>query len=151
MIDNYNDIINDWSAPKVGCCTEMVDVIAPDCSMSQWAVQKTVMELANSDYYYTRDEIDYLLGQVTASGVTREQVEQMIAAAIADKANQADVEALSAQVATNTEDILNRPTTQQVNSLLEQYLKKVNAIEMFKNYSKVNGNVLVLNSENIGS
>ncbi len=149
MIDNYNDIINDWSAPKVGCCTEMVDVIAPDCSMSQWAVQKTVMELANSDYYYTRDEIDYLLGQVTASGVTREQVEEMINAAIADKANQADLEALSGQVASNTEDILNRPTTQQVNSLLEQYLKKVNANAMFANYTKVENSTLILNSENI--
>lgn len=149
MIDNYNDIINDWSAPSVGCCTEMVDVISPDCSMSQWAVQKTVMELANSDYYYTRDEIDYLLGQVTASGVTREQVEQMIAAAIADKANQADLEALSAQVSTNTEQLLNTYTKQETNSLLEAYLTKLEANAMFANYTKVEDTTLILNSENI--
>ena len=147
MIDNYDEIINDWSAPKVGCCTEMVDVISPDCSMSQWAVQKTVMELANSDYYYTRDEIDYLLGQVTASGVTREQVEEMIQQAIADKASQADLEALSAQVASNTAAILNRYTKEETDSLLDRYLTKLKAMEIRDNYSKVENTTLILNSE----
>ena len=149
MIDNYNDIINDWSAPSVGCCTEMVDVISPDCSMSQWAVQKTVMELANSDYYYTRDEIDYLLGQVTASGVTREQVEQMISDAIASKADKAQVDALAEQVAQNTERILNTYTKAETNSLLDKYLTKLKANEMFANYSGVEGTTLILNNENI--
>lgn len=147
MIDNYDDIINDWSAPSVGCCTEMVDVIAPDCSMSQWAVQKTVTVLANSDYYYTRDEIDYLLGQVTASGVTREQVEEMIQQAIADKASQADLEALSAQVASNTVAILNRYTKEETDSLLDRYLTKLKAMEIRDNYSKVENTTLILNSE----
>lgn len=149
MIDNYDDIINSWSAPKVECCTEMVDVIAPDCSMSQWAVQKTVMELANADYYYTKDEINYLLEQVTASGITREQVEQMIQDAIADKANQADLEALAAQVSANTQSILNTYTKQETNALLDSYLTKIKANEMFANYSKVEDTTLVLNNQNI--
>lgn len=149
MIDNYNEIINDWSAPSVGCCTEMVDIISPDCSMSQWAVQKTVMELANADYYYTRDEIDYLLRKVTESGVTRQQVEEMIADAIADKANQADLEALAQQVSANTIAILNRYTKEETNSLLERYLTKLEANQMFANYSRVDGTTLILNNENI--
>lgn len=147
MIGNYDDIINNWSSPSVGCCTEMVDIIAPDCSMSQWAVQKTVMELANSDYYYTKDEIDYLLGQVTASGVTREQVEEMIQQAVADKASKADLEALSAQVAANTAEILNRYTKEETNSLLGAYLLKLEAINMRDNYSRVDGDTLILNNE----
>ena len=84
MIDNKDEILKNWSAPNVGCCTEMVDIISPDCSMSQWAVQKTVTVLANSDYYYTKYEIDSLLRQVTASAVTREQVEEMIKDVLAD-------------------------------------------------------------------
>ena len=115
MIDNYNDIINDWGG---GCCGEMVDIISPDCSMSQWAIQKTVTVLANSDYYYTKDEVDYLLKQVTTSGVTISEVEAMINAAIADKANKSDVEALSGQVEANTESIQNTYTKGQTDAAI---------------------------------
>lgn len=149
MIDNYNEIMQQWSAPSQGCCTEMVDIIHPDCSMTAWAVQKTVTVLANADYYYTKDEVNSLLEQVTASGVTREQVEQMIQQAIASKANQADLEALSAQVASNTAAILNTYTKQETNALLTSYLTKLKASEMFGNYSKVENTTLILNSENI--
>ena len=149
MIDNYNEIMDEWSAPSVGCCTNMME-INPDCDLTRWAVHQTVTLLANADYYYTKDEVNYLLEQVTVSGVTKEEVEQMIQAAIASKANQADLEALSAQVATNTADILNRYTKQETNALLEGFLTKIKANEMFANYSKVDGTTLILNNENIG-
>lgn len=149
MIDNYNEIMDEWSAPSVGCCTNMME-INPDCDLTRWAVHQTVTLLANADYYYTKDEVNYLLEQVTVSGVTKEEVEQMIQAAIASKANKADLEALSAQVATNTADILNRYTKQETNALLEGFLTKIKANEMFSNYSKVDGTTLILNNENIG-
>lgn len=149
MIDNYNDIIDKWSAPSVGCCSNMME-IHPDCDMTRWAVHQTVTVLANADYYYTKDEVDYLLGQVTASGVTREEVEQMIEQAIASKANQSDLEALSAQVVSNTERLLNTYTKEETNVLLDAYLTKLKANEMFANYSKVENTTLILNSENIG-
>ena len=149
MIDNKDEILKNWSAPNVGCCTEMVDIISPDCSMSQWAVQKTVTVLANSDYYYTKYEIDSLLRQVTASAVTREQVEEMINAAIADKADKAALDSLAQQVSANTQAILNTYTKQETNTLLDKYLTKLRANELFANYSKVNGTTLELNSENI--
>ena len=149
MIDNYNEIMDEWSAPSVGCCTNMME-INPDCDLTRWAVHQTVTLLANADYYYTKDEVNYLLEQVTVSGVTKEEVEQMIQAAIASKANQADLEALSAQVAANTADILNRYTKQETNALLEGFLTKIKANEMFANYSKVDGTTLILNDENIG-
>lgn len=148
MIENYNEVMEQWGAPMVGSCTSMT-TIEPDMDMRRWCVQKTVTILANADYYYTKEEVDYLLEQVTASGVTREQVEEMIATAIQDKADKAALDALAAQVSANTERILNTYTKPEVNALLNSYYTKIQTNNMFANYSKVDGNTLILNSENI--
>lgn len=140
MIDNYNEVMNQWG----GCGTMVVE---PDTDLRRWAVQQTVTILANADYYYTKTEVDKLLEDVTHDGVTREEVQQMIDQAIATKANQADLEALSAQVASNTAAILNRYTKQETNALLESYLTKMKAMEMRDNYSKVVDTTLILNNE----
>lgn len=150
MIDNYNEILDDWSAPRVGCCNDMVDIISPDCSMNLWAVQKTVMELANADYYYTRDEVDSLLSQITVSGVTSAQVETMIARAISTKANQSEVDAIAEQVRQNTSDILNTYTKEETNSLLTSFYNKLETNSMFGNYTRVEGKTLILNANNLG-
>lgn len=146
MIENYNEVMEQWGAPAVGNCTSMT-TIEPDADMRRWCVHKTVTILANSDYYYTKDEVDHLLDLVTASGVTKEEVEEMIAVAIQNKADKAQVEALSAQVATNTERILNTYTKEETNSLLTNYLSKLEAINMRDNYSKVDNTTLILNNE----
>lgn len=148
MIDNYNEVMEQWSPPAVGSCTNMM-TIEPDEEMRRWCVQKTVTILANSDYYYTKEEVDSLLRQVTTSAVTRQEVEAMIATAIQDKANKSDLEALSAQVATNTERILNTYTKQEVNGLLASYYTKIQTNSMFGDYSKVEDTTLILNAENI--
>lgn len=148
MIDNYNEVMEQWGAPAVGNCTSMT-TIEPDADMRRWCVHKTVTILANADYYYTREEVDKLLEQVTSSGVTREEVEEMIAVAIQDKADKAQVEALSAQVASNTERILNTYTKPEVNNLLASYYTKLQTNSMFGNYSKVEDTTLILNAENI--
>lgn len=148
MIDNYNEVMEQWGAPAVGNCTSMT-TIEPDADMRRWCVHKTVTILANSDYYYTKDEVDHLLELITASGVTRQQVEEMIAVAVADKAKQSDLLALSAQVQTNTERILNTYTKPEVNALLNSYYTKIQTNNMFANYSKVENTTLILNSENI--
>ena len=70
MIDNYKQVMEQWSNPHVGSCTNMM-TIEPDEEMRRWCVQKTVTILANSDYYYTKEEVDHLLEMVTASGVTK--------------------------------------------------------------------------------
>lgn len=137
-----------WINPAVGSCTSMT-TIEPDADMRRWCVHKTVTILANADYYYTREEVDKLLEEITASGVTREQVEEMIAVAIKDKADKAQVEALSAQVASNTERILNTYTKPEVNNLLASYYTKLQTNSMFGNYSKVQDTTLILNAENI--
>ncbi len=148
MIDNYNEVMEQWGAPAVGNCTSMT-TIEPDADMRRWCVHKTVTILANSDYYYTKDEVDHLLELVTVSGVTKEEVEAMIAVAIQDKADKADLQALSAQVQTNTERILNTYTKPEVNALLNSYYTKLQTNSMFSNYSKVQDTTLILNAENI--
>lgn len=146
MIDNYNDIMESWANPSVGTCTDMME-ITPSLDLARWSVQRTVTVLANSDYYYTRDEIDFLLNEITHNALTREQVEEMIQIAIASKANQSEVDAISEQVSQNTSDIQNRYTKQETNTILEAYLTKLKANEMFANYSKVVGTTLELNAE----
>ena len=146
MIDNYNEIMAQWANPSVGTCTNMME-ITPEVDLKRWAVQQTVTVLANADYYYTKREVDQLLQEITSSAVTREEVQQMIDRSIASKANQSDLEALSAQVATNTAEILNRYTKEETNTLLEAYLKKLDAMSMRDNYAKVEDSTLILNSE----
>jgi len=149
MIEGYEDIMKEWSAPSIGhgCCNTVT--INPNDELDRWAVQQTITILANADYYYTKAEVDSLLKQITENAVTKEEVEAMIAVAIQDKANQADLEALSAQVATNTERILNTYTKPEVNGLLANYYTKIQTNSMFGNYSKVEDTTLILNVENI--
>lgn len=149
MIENYDDVMREWSAPSIGhgCCNTVT--IHPDEELDRWAVQQVITVLANSDYYYTKAEVDSLLEKITASGVTKQEVEEMIAVAVADKAKQADLEALSAQVQTNTEQILNTYTKPEVNNLLASYYTKLQTNSMFGNYSKVEDTTLILNAENI--
>ena len=150
MIENYDDVMREWSAPtlKHGCCNTVT--IHPDEELDRWAIQQTITILANADYYYTKAEVDSLLEKITTSGVTKQEVEEMIAAAIQDKANQADLEALSAQVVSNTTAILNTYTKQETNVLLDAYLTKLQATDMFANYSKVEDTTLILNADNLG-
>jgi hypothetical protein len=148
MIENYDEIMEQWGAPEVGTCSAMM-TIEPETDMKRWCVQKTVTILANADYYYTKTEVDKLLREVTASGVTKAEVEEMIARAVATKANQADLDNLAQQVSENTQRILNTYTKPEVNSLLDSYLTKLKANQMFASYSKVEDTTLILNSENI--
>lgn len=132
----------------MGNCSSMMD-ITPEEDMRRWCVQKTVTILANSDYYYTKTEVDNLLDDVTVSGVTKEEVERMINAAIATKADKTALDALSQQVQQNTNKLLNTYTKQETNALLSSYLSKLQANEMFAKYSRVEDTTLILNAENI--
>lgn len=146
MIENYQDVMTEWGNPPVGCCTNMM-TINRDEDLHRWAVTRTITVLANSDYYYTKTEVDKLLQDITASGVTREEVEEMINTAVSTKADQAEVDAIAAQVRQNTERLLNTYTKTETNDLLANYLSKLEAMRMRDNYSKVSGDTLILNSE----
>lgn len=147
MIENYDEVMQQWAgATSVGCCTNMVE-IHPDCDMNRWAVRQTITLLANADYYYTKTEVDSLLEQISGGILTPEDVQRMIDQSIASKADKSDLDALALQVSANTQSILNTYTKQETNALLDAYLTKIKANEMFANYSKVENTTLVLNSE----
>jgi hypothetical protein len=146
MIENYQDVMNEWGNPPVGCCTNMM-TIDRDMDMQRWAVTRTITVLANSDYYYTKSEVDNLINSIIGSSVTREEVEQMIARAVATKADKAAVDAIAEQVRINTEKLLNTYTKEETNSLLSNYLSKLEAINMRDNYAAINDTTLTLNNE----
>ena len=146
MIENYQDVMTEWGNPPVGCCTNMM-TINRDEDLHRWAVTRTITVLANSDYYYTKDEVDKLLNEIIGSNVTREEVERMIARAVSTKADQAAVDALAAQVRQNTEKLLNTYTKEETNSLLSNYLSKLEANRMRDEYAAISGTTLTLNNE----
>lgn len=144
MIENYDAVMKQWAGDRVGSCTNMVDIY-PDENINRWSVRKTITILANADYYYTKTEVDKLLEDIVAGTVTPEQVQEMIDRSVAPL--QSDLESLSAQVAANTAQLLNTYTKEETNTLLEAYLLKLDALKMRDNYSRVDGDTLILNNE----
>lgn len=122
-------------------------MIYPDCDMNRWEYCDNSVILANAEYYYTKEETDALIDSV--SGMTPAEVQVQIDNSIRTKADKSEVNELAQQVRNNTDAILNRYTKQETNSLLQSYLSKLEAKRMFANYSKVSGDVLSLNDENL--
>lgn len=148
MIDNYDEVMAQWAAPSAGCCSGSM-TITPADDLDRWAVQQTITILANADYYYTKTEVDNIISQIIGGSLTPEEVQAMIDRSIAGKADKSEVDTLAAQVRENTEKILNTYTKPEVNALLASYYTKIQTNNMFANYSKVENNTLILNSENI--
>ena len=65
------------------CCTPMMQVL-PDEDMRRWACRQVVTMLANSDYYYTRDEVDRLIASIEP-GISKEEAEELIFQATSGK------------------------------------------------------------------
>ena len=90
---------------------------------------------------------------VTEKGSGSTEVDQYLDSgstnAVANQAVTRAINTLSAEVASNTEAILNTYTKTEVNSLLANYYTKIQTNSMFANYSKVQDTTLILNSENI--
>lgn len=122
-------------------------MIYPDCDMKRWEYCDNTVVLANADAYYTKKQVEDLIDDV--SGMTPAEVQEQIDESIKTKADKSEVNELAQQVRSNTDAILNRYTKQETNSLLQSYLTKLEAKGMFANYSKVSGDVLSLNDENI--
>lgn len=122
-------------------------MIYPDCDMKRWEYCDNSIILANADAYYTKKQVEDLIDDV--SGMTPAEVQEQIDESIRTKADKSEVNELAQQVRNNTDAILNRYTKQETNSLLQSYLTKLEAKGMFANYSKVSGDVLSLNDENI--
>lgn len=122
-------------------------MICPDKQLDMWEYCDNSVVLANAEYYYTRQQTEELIEGV--SGMTPEQVQRQIDNSIRTKADKSEVNEIAEQVRQNTSAINNTYNKQETNSLLQNYLTKLKANEMFANYTKVENTTLILNSENI--
>lgn len=122
-------------------------MIYPDCDMKRWEYCDSTVVLANADYYYTKEQVDKKIEDV--EGMTQEDVQKQIDESIKNKADKSEVNELAQKVSENAQRILNTYTKQETNSLLQAYLTKLEANSMAANYAKVDGDILVLNSNNI--
>lgn len=121
--------------------------IYPEQDLDRWSYCDNTVVLANADYYYTKEQVDKKIED--AEGMTPEQVQSQIDRSIRTKADKTEVNELAEQVRQNTSAINNTYNKQETNSLLQNYLTKLKANEMFANYTKVENTTLILNSENI--
>ena len=122
-------------------------MIYPDCDMKRWEYCDSTVVLANADYYYTKEQVDKKIEDV--EGMTQEDVQKQIDESIKTKADKSEVNELAQKVSENAQRILNTYTKNETNSLLQNYLTKLEAKSMAANYAKVDGNILCLNSNNI--
>ena len=122
-------------------------MIYPDCDMKRWEYCDNTVVLANADYYYTKEQVDKKIEDV--EGMTQEDVQKQIDESIKNKADKSEVNELAQKVSENAQRILNTYTKDETNSLLQNYLTKLEAKSMAANYAKVDGNILSLNSNNI--
>ena len=122
-------------------------MIYPDCDMKRWEYCDNTVVLANADYYYTKEQVDKKIEDV--EGMTKEDVQKQIDESIKDKADKSEVNELAQKVSENAQRILNKKKKNETNSLLQNYLTKLEANSMVANYAKVDGDILSLNSGNI--
>ena len=122
-------------------------MINPDCDMKRWEYCDNTVVLANADYYYTKEQVDKKIEDV--EGMTKEDVQKQIDESIKTKADKSEVNELAQKVSENAQRILNTYTKNETNSLLQNYLTKLEANFMVANYAKVNGDTLTLNNDNI--
>lgn len=148
---NPEEDIQRWSVNEIAHVSDgsstCVETFSPSDTMESWSHCDTHVILANADYYYTKKQVDEKIEDI--EGMTPEDVQKQIDWSIKDKADKTEVSDLAQQVRENTQRILNTYTKQETNSLLTAYLTKLEANAMVRNYAKVNGDVLTLNSDNL--
>ena len=148
---NPEEDIQRWSVNEIAHVSDgsstCVETFSPSDTMESWSHCDTHVILANADYYYTKKQVEDLIDGV--SGMTPQEVQEQIDESIRTKADKQEVNELAQQVRENTQRILNTYTKQETNSLLTAYLTKLKANAMVRNYAKVNGDVLTLNSDNL--
>jgi hypothetical protein len=122
-------------------------MIHPDCDMNRWEYCDNAVVLANADYYYTKEQTEKLISDV--SGMTPQEVQEQIDWSIKDKADKSEVNEIAEAVRQQGERLLNTYTKTETDNLLTSYLTILQGKSLFANYSAVDGDVLSLNNENI--
>ncbi len=119
------------------------------CAQEQaWKVCSSTV-IADSYKYYTKREIDKIITGEMPIEEIQEMVDEAVSGITEDFATKEALDELAGQVSANTQAILNTYTKEETNTLLDAYLTKLRANEMFANYTKVENTTLVLNADNI--
>lgn len=119
------------------------------CAQEQaWKVCSSTV-IADSYKYYTKREIDKIITGEMPIEEIQEMVDEAVSGITEDFATKEALDELAGQVSANTQAILNTYTKEETNTLLDAYLTKLRANEMFANYTKVENSTLVLNADNI--
>lgn len=115
----------------------------PGCVENSWNVVNATV-LANADNYYTKRQVDDIIaGQLTPESF-EEMIKNIVEEALTeDVATKSDLTRVEELVRKNAEDILDVK-----DSLAKDYLTKLQALDMFNAYAKVENETLTLN-ENI--
>ncbi len=122
-------------------------MIYPDCDMKRWEYCDNTVVLGNAEYYYTKEQVDKKIAE--ADGLDKDEVQDMIDKSIKTKADKSALDNIAEQVAQNTDAILNTYTKQETNALLADYYSRLETNGLFASYSRVDGNTLSLNDNNI--
>lgn len=118
-------------------------IFDPGCVSHSWETSNTVV-LADASLYYTKKQVDDIIaGQLTPESF-EEMIKNIVEEALTeDVATKSDLSRVEELVRKNAEDIL-----EVKDSLAKDYLTKLQALDMFNAYAKVEGETLSLN-ENI--
>lgn len=119
-----------------------MNYIHADCDMKRWEYCDNTVVMANADYYYTKEQTDKLLDDI--SGMTPAEVQYMINRAVQPKADKTEVNEIAEVVRQQGERILNTYTKSEVDVLLTSYMTKLEANQIMENYAKVQNDVLTL-------
>lgn len=122
-------------------------MIYPDCDMKRWEYCDNTVVLGNAEYYYTKEQVDKKIAE--ADGLDKDEVQDMIDKSIKTKADKSALDNIAEQVAQNTDAILNTYTKQETNALLADYYSRLETNGLFASYSRVDGDTLSLNDNNI--
>lgn len=122
-------------------------MIYPDCDMKRWEYCDNTVVLGNAEYYYTKEQVDKKIAE--ADGLDKDEVQDMIDKSIKTKADKSALDNIAEQVAHNTDAILNTYTKQETNALLADYYSRLETNGLFASYSRVDGDTLSLNDNNI--
>lgn len=123
--------------------------ISPTKVMDSWVTSDCVVQLANSDNYYTKGQVDKKLQDI--DGITLEEVEEIVddktkplSSKIDDMLVQIGLKADVDYVDEKASDLQT-----QIDNLLKSVLTRDVVDSALGNYAKVDDETLILNAENL--
>lgn len=124
--------------------------INPTKVIDAWATSDCVVQLANADYYATKEWVDNKLEDI--GGVTEDRVNELISdktRPLSAKIDELSKNILSPQEIDERIDKKVSPLTARIEELTRNMLSKDELNSAIGNYAKVTNDTLLLNAENL--